>query len=113
MTAICYCGHITILSLIRVYRGCAETFIHPLYKLEFARLILKKYMKLVCYFKASYQAGKTLRNEIMDNMVSGSGLKEYCQTRWTMAFNCASSVLKCKEVLKNVSINYHSMNSIN
>ncbi len=49
----------------------------------------------------------------MDNMISGGGLKGYCQTRWTMAFDCASSILKCEEVLKNVSINYHSINSIN
>ena len=82
-------------------------------KLEFAWLTLKKCMKLVRYFKASYQAGETLRNEIMDNMVGGSELKGYCQTRWTTAFDCASSVLKCKEVLKNISINYHSINSIN
>ncbi len=70
-------------------------------------------MKLVRYFKASYQAGETLRNEIMDNMVSGGRLKGYCQIRWTMTFDCASSVLKCEEVLKNVNINYRSMNSIN
>ena len=70
-------------------------------------------MKLVRYFKASHRAGKTLRNEIMDNMISGGGLKGYCQIRWTTAFDYASSVLKCEKVLKNVSINYRSMNSIN
>ncbi len=31
MTAICYCGHMTILSLIRIYKGYTETFVHPLY----------------------------------------------------------------------------------
>ncbi len=82
-------------------------------KLEFAQLILKKCMKLVRYFKASYRTGETLKNKIMDNMIGGSRLKGYCQTRWTTAFDCASSVLKYEEVLKNVSINYHSMNSIN
>ncbi len=73
-------------------------------KLEFAQLTLKKCMKLVHYFKASHRAGETLRNEIIDNMIGGGGLKGYCQTRWTTAFDCTSSVLKCEEVLKNVSI---------
>ena len=59
-------------------------------------LTLKKCMKLVRYFKASHQAGETLRNEIMDNMIGGGGLKGYCQTRWTTAFDCAFSVLKCE-----------------
>lgn len=74
-------------------------------KLEFARSTLKKCMKLVRYFKASHRAGEALRDEIKDNMIGG-GLKGYCQTRWTTAFDCVASVLKCEEVLKNVSINY-------
>ena len=81
-------------------------------KLEFAQLTLKKCMKLVHYFKASHRAGETLRDEIVNNMVSG-GLKGYCQTRWTTAFDCVSSVLKCEEILRNVNINYSSIKLIN
>lgn len=75
-------------------------------KLEFAQSTLKNCMKLVQFFKASHQANATLANEIIENMIKGGGLKGYCQTRWTTAFDCVSSVLKCEEALKNVGINY-------
>ena len=75
-------------------------------KLEFAQSTLKKCMKLVNFFKASHRANATLTNEIIENMVKGGGLKGYCQTRWTTAFDCISSVLKCEDALKNVSFNY-------
>jgi hypothetical protein len=75
-------------------------------KLEFSQSILKKCMKLVCFFKASHQANATLTNEIIETMIKGGGLKGYCQTRWTTAFDCISSVLKCEDALKNVSFNY-------
>jgi Protein of unknown function (DUF 659) len=72
-------------------------------KLEFAQSILKKCTKLVHFFKASHRANATLANEITENMIKGGGLKGYCQTRWTTAFDCISSVLKCEDALKNVS----------
>ncbi|GET50762.1 ribonuclease H-like domain-containing protein [Rhizophagus irregularis DAOM 181602=DAOM 197198] len=37
-------------------------------------------------------------------MIKGGGLKGYCQTRWTTAFDCISSVLKCEDALKNIVI---------
>ena len=63
-------------------------------------------MKLVYFFKTSYQTNATLTNEIIENMVKGEGLKGYCQTRWMTAFDCIFSVLKYEDVLKNISFNY-------
>ena len=51
-------------------------------KLEFTQSILKKCMKLVCFFfKASHQANAILTNEIIEYIIKGRGLKRYCQTR--------------------------------
>ena len=74
-------------------------------KLPFAEGLLKKCMKIVKYFKASHIAGETLRTEILEKMVKGRGLKTYVKTRWSTAFDCASSVLSCETILKDVSIN--------
>ena len=72
-------------------------------KLEFAKSTLKKCMKLVRFFKTSHQANYHLRQEIVENMIQGGGLKSYCKTRWTTAWDCASSVLKCENILKKVN----------
>jgi len=63
-------------------------------------------MKLVQFFKCSHRANANLTDEIVANIVKGGKLKGYCQTRWTTAFDCISSVLKCEDALKNVSMNY-------
>ncbi|RGB28074.1 hypothetical protein C1646_768290 [Rhizophagus diaphanus] len=67
-------------------------------------------MKLVHFFKASHWTGAELTNEIKENIVNGGKLKRYCQTRWMTAFDCISSVLKCKEVLKNVEEEFDGKN---
>ncbi|RGB27665.1 hypothetical protein C1646_768830 [Rhizophagus diaphanus] len=70
--------------------------------LPFAKNLLKKCMKIVKFFKTSHKAGKTLRTEILKNMVKGGGLKSYVKTCWSTAFDCANSVLSCETTLKNV-----------
>ena len=74
-------------------------------KLIFAEDLLKKCMKIVKYFKTSHIAGETLRTEILKKMVKGEGLKSYIKTHWSTVFDCASSVLSCETILKDVSIN--------
>jgi len=37
-------------------------------------------------------------------MVLGGGLKKHVQTRWTTAFDCTDSIVRCQESIKNVSI---------
>ncbi|RGB32425.1 hypothetical protein C1646_670174 [Rhizophagus diaphanus] len=53
----------------------------------------------ISLFFQSISPGKC--NIIIENMVKGGELKEYCQTRWMTAFDCISSVLKCEDALKN------------
>jgi hypothetical protein len=74
-------------------------------KLDFAKSTLKKCMKLVSFFKMSHQANHHLKEKISESMVEGGGLKSYCKTRWTTAWDCVSSILRCEKILKEVSIN--------
>lgn len=74
-------------------------------KLSFAESVLKNCMKLVRFFKMSHQGNFCFNKKISESNVVGGGLKSYCKTRWTTAWDCVSSVLRCENVLKNVSIN--------
>ena len=76
-------------------------------KLDFANSTLKKCMRIVHFFKMSHQANFFLKQKIDENKIEGGGLKSYCKTRWTTAWDCASSILQCEDVLKNVSIDIH------
>jgi hypothetical protein len=71
-------------------------------KTEFANNVISKCQKIVKYFKQSHQAGEELRNEIVNEMIKGGGLKNYVVTRWTTAWDCTNSILRLEQVLKNV-----------
>lgn len=71
-------------------------------KTEFAKDVISKCQKIVKYFKQSHQAGEELRNEIVNEMIKGGGLKNYVVTRWTTAWDCTNSILRLEQVLKNV-----------
>ena len=50
-------------------------------KHNFSRITISKSMKIVKFFHQSYKAGALLFEDIKKNLISGSGLKEYCKTR--------------------------------
>ena len=75
-------------------------------KHEFSRLTISKCMKIVKYFHQSYKAGAVLSEDIKKNLVEGGGLKGYCKTRWTTAFDCLASILRCEGSLHNVLENH-------
>ena len=59
-------------------------------------------MKIVKYFHQSYKASAVLSQKIKNTFINGGGLKGYCKTRWTTAFDCLTSILRCKRSLHNV-----------
>ena len=75
-------------------------------KHEFSRLTISKCMKIVKYFHQSYKAGALLSEDIKKNLIDGGGLKGYCKTRWTTAFDCLESILRCESSLHNVLENH-------
>ncbi|PKC01421.1 hypothetical protein RhiirA5_381738 [Rhizophagus irregularis] len=50
----------------------------------------------------SYKAGALLSENIKDNLIEGGGLKGYCKTRWSTAFDCLMSILRCERSLHNI-----------
>ncbi|CAB5368067.1 unnamed protein product [Rhizophagus irregularis] len=59
-------------------------------------------MKIVNYFHRSYKAGALLSEDIKNNLIEGGGLKGYCKTHWSTAFDCLTSILRCKRSLHNI-----------
>jgi hypothetical protein len=75
-------------------------------KHEFSKMTIHSCMKIIKYFHRSYKAGAVLAQDIKDNFIDGGGLKGYCKTRWTTAFDCLASVLRCERSLHNVLENH-------
>ena len=73
-------------------------------KLDWAANIIKSCKKIVTFFKQSHAGGAFLQQEIIDNMIKGGGLKNYVATRWTTAFDCTDSIVRCENALKQVII---------
>ena len=73
-------------------------------KLDWAANIIRYYKKIVTFFKQSHAGGALLQQEIVENIVKGGGLKSYIATRWATAFDCTSSIIRCKDILKKVII---------
>jgi hypothetical protein len=73
-------------------------------KLNWATNIITCYKKIVTFFKQSHAGGAILQQEIVENMIKGGGLKKYVITRWTTAYDCTDSIIRCKNALKQVII---------
>jgi len=71
-------------------------------KHEFSKLTISRCMKIVNYFHRSYKAGALLSEDIKDNLIEGGGLKGYCKTRWSTAFDYLTSILRCERSLHNI-----------
>ena len=58
---------------------------------SFAKNHLSLCNKVIKFFKKSYQANNILNHYINNNNIAGGGLKKYCRTRWTSAYDTLSS----------------------
>jgi len=67
-----------------------------------AKETIRNCMKIVNFFKRSYQCGALLSEELKENLVKGGGLKGYTKTRWSTAFDCLASIKRCENTLHNV-----------
>ncbi|RHZ83935.1 hypothetical protein Glove_86g229 [Diversispora epigaea] len=43
-----------------------------------------------------------LQQQIIENMTKGGELKKYIITRWTIAYDCTDSIIRCKNALKQI-----------
>jgi len=73
-------------------------------KTAFAKNILEKCTKITKFFKKAHQAGGYLREEIVNELITGGNLKTYIKTRWSSAFDCTASILRLETCFRNVSI---------
>jgi|SRR5688572_22084582 len=73
-------------------------------KLNWATNIITCCKKIVTFFKQSHAGGAILQQKIVENMIKGGGLKKYVITRWTTAYDCTDSIIRCKNALKQVII---------
>ncbi|RHZ70422.1 hypothetical protein Glove_271g90 [Diversispora epigaea] len=71
-------------------------------KLNWATNIITCCKKIVTFFKQSHAGGAILQQEIVENMIKGGGLKKYVITRWTTAYDCTDSIIRCKNALKQI-----------
>ncbi|EXX69137.1 ribonuclease H-like domain-containing protein [Rhizophagus irregularis DAOM 181602=DAOM 197198] len=72
-------------------------------KNPFSNNILINYQKFVTYFAESHQSEATLHVEIKKELIVGGGLKRSVKTRWSIAWDCCTSVLHLETIFKNVS----------
>jgi hypothetical protein len=64
-------------------------------KLELAFNLISECRKIVTFFISSHKSDSLLRENIIKNLVSGSGLKKHVKTHWTTAFDCIDSIVRC------------------
>jgi hypothetical protein len=87
----CIAHHINLLS-------------NDIMKLDWSANIIVNCKKIVKFFKKSHMSGAHFQQEIIENMIKGGGLKNYVTTRWATAFDCTDSIVRCKDILKQVII---------
>lgn len=73
-------------------------------KHQHSKEIITKCMKIITFFRHSHQAKALLSKELEDVLINGGGLKGYCKTRWTTAWDCLESIRRCEAPLYNVRI---------
>ena len=74
-----------------------------LIKLDFAKCTFKKCQTIITFFKTSYRAGAALREDIIQSLTEGGGLKSSVITRWSTAWDCCDSIIRLENSLKHVS----------
>ena len=73
-------------------------------KHEHSKDIIIKCMKIIKFFWKSHQGGTILSQELENTFIKGGGLKGYCKTRWTTAWDCFASIQRCEHPLHNVRL---------
>ena len=73
-------------------------------KHEYSEKTIANCMKIINYFKKSYQNGAFLSQELKESFIMGGGLKGYTKTRWITAFDCLASIKRCESSLHNVGL---------
>jgi hypothetical protein len=53
-------------------------------------------MKIITFFHHFHQAKALLSKKLEDVLINRGGLKGYCKTRWTTAWNCLESIRRCE-----------------
>lgn len=79
-------------------------------KHDFSKDIITKCIKVIKFFRHSHQAHALLSKELEDILIDGGGLKGYCKTRWTTAWDCLESIRRCEAPLhkvRSLKYNYH------
>jgi hypothetical protein len=61
-------------------------------KHEYSKELIMKCMKIIKFFRHSHQANALLSKELEAVLIKGGGLKGYCKTRWTTAWDCLESI---------------------
>ncbi|RIA91834.1 hypothetical protein C1645_736800 [Glomus cerebriforme] len=70
-------------------------------KCEYSKEIIIKYMKIIKFFHHSYQTNALLFKELENTLIKSKGLKGYCKTRWTTAWDYLESIKRCEVPLHN------------
>lgn len=73
-------------------------------KLNWSSKIIKDCKKVVKYFRKSHAAHEYLQEEIANFNIVGGSLKQYVKTRWTTAFDCTNSIIRCQMAIKHANI---------
>jgi hypothetical protein len=73
-------------------------------KLNWSSKIIKDCKKVVKYFRKSHAAHEYLQEEIANFNIIGGSLKQYVKTRWTTAFDCTNSIIRCQMAIKHANI---------
>jgi hypothetical protein len=77
-------------------------------KHEYSKELIMKCMKIIKFFRHSHQANALLSKELEAVLIKGGGLKGYCKTRWTTAWDCLESIRRCEVPLHNVRFFFRS-----
>ena len=65
---------------------------------------MDKCIKVIKFFKKSHQAGEYLKEEIVNELITGGNLKSYIKTRWTTAYDSTKSLLRLENCFRKVSL---------
>ena len=65
--------------------------------------ILSKCQKIITFFHTVYRANAAFNDELKNSLINGGGLKTSVKTRWSTAWDCTESILRCETAIRQVS----------
>ncbi|CAG8781221.1 1271_t:CDS:2, partial [Racocetra fulgida] len=69
-------------------------------KIKFAKNILSKCQVIIKHFRTVYRAGAIFKEELIEQLIIGGGLKSSYKSRWSTAWDCTDSILRCELIIK-------------